>query len=662
MTARSGIRPIHLLPAALVALLAVGLCLPALSRAAFGPIKLISKSAREQAALAAEPAFSADGQYVAFFARLGGREGIFREELATGALELVAAGANVTAPSISEEGRYVTFTTPEALVPADAEANTNEVYVADTSASPPTYELVSVASESEEPLPGGSLAAGQVAMSSAGTRVAFVNKGNVYVRDLTTKETILISARRDPLTGTTEEPVVGGGAYEPVGAAISADGSTVAWVGEHLPEQVPLLGDEEAAIKRIEEEGGSTQLESQYHEPLWRRIPSPTDSSTQTRRVVGGGDPSAPGCPAAGSLTEAACQGPYPEVSQQRQQPVQEENGWGWGIKLPRLDTDGDVVALAGDPDEQYDLFVVDMDAGLDRDQAVRQITKWTNPVPQNLTVSLSVLLSPSAAPEYWPFTGAVTGCAISPDGTRVAFTTTRQRFSLAPFALISEIPAAISLIPELYELNLEGDTIERATPGEGQVVSEEEANSFIGAKEGAAAPSFGADGHLIAFSSSADNLVAGDGNGRRDVFVVESSPPTPIGTDTISPRPPQTVTTPIWRMTANAFSLPDGNVRILARVPGPGKVRASARSQLGTKLKSRSVAKGQRRAKVAGAVILDLKLGKGRRSMAHKPGLVARVHLTFSGPGGKPLQADLQSRFEIHRKRAAKHKKGSKR
>jgi hypothetical protein len=637
--------------AAAVTVLAI-YCLPrSASAASFGPIELVSKSPREQADVGAEPALSAGGRYVAFCAVLGGRGGIFREELGTDQLTPVATvsisegggcegTAYASAPSISADGRYVSFTTDASLVPADTEANTSDVYVADMSTSPPTYELASAVNGSEEPgsegsdepepMPGGSLAAGRVALSADGDRVAFVNKGNVYVRELGARNTILISAKRDPLVGMTEEAVTGGGAYEPAGAAISADGSTVAWVGQQLPGQVPLFPPEEVEIKRIESTG------SKYHEPLWRRVPGTAEIAPPTRRIVG----CEPG-------RESQCEGPYPENVHREVEFVGNENGYGWGVKLPGLDADGDVAVVAGDPTEQYDLFVVDMQEGLNRLKAVHQITRWTNPARNG--EALGPFLQQD--PEYLPILGEIAECAISPDGTRVAFATTRQRFDTPPYTLVTELPSALGELAELYELDLENDRIERVTPGAGNELSANKKSSFR-LQQGAASISFGGGDRLLGFSTAAENLVEGDANERRDAFVVEAFPPAPIGTSSISPRPSQPVIQPAWRMTANAYSRPDGTIRIIAQVPGSGTLRGAARAQLGGHLKSRPVASVTRRSKAAGTLMVDLKLADGRKPLALKPGLIARVHVTFTGIGGGPLDADLQSRFLVHQKR----------
>lgn len=645
-------------------LLATGLLavlyLPLHARASdFGPIELISKSSSEQAEIGTEPALSADGRYAAFCAMLAGREGIFREELGTGLLTPVAvgpiagrcgSGAYATAPSISADGRYVSFMTRASLVPTDTEPNKSDVYVADLSTSPPIYELASAVAEPRdaeepEPMPGGSVVAGRVALSADGARIAFVNGGNVYVRELGAEATILISAKRDPLVGMTEEPVPGGGAYEPAGAAISADGSTVAWVGEHLPEQVALPAADEAGIKEIEGRGGGGQ-NSAFHEPLWRRVPTPTEAALpSTRRIVG-----------CDGNHEPLCREPFEgTLFGSRFEINADQTGYGWGLKLPQLDGDGEIAAVVGNPDEQYDLFVVDMAEGLDRIQAVQQITQWINPVPGK-TTELQQIVQAAIHPEYLPFTGEIADCAISADGTRLAFATTRQRFATAPYTLVTELPSAVGRIAELYEVDLESDKIERATPGPGNEVS-----TWVGSIEpaGVGSISFGGGNRLIAFSSAADNLIGGDANERSDAFVVESIPPEPVGTSTISPRPPQSAIQPTWRMTVNAYSRPDGSVRVVAQVPGAGTLRGSARAQVGGHLKSRRVASGSGRSVVAGTLTFDLKLRHGRRSLARKPGLVARVHLAFTGSRGRPLRADLQSRFLVHPKRESTNGQG---
>ena len=65
-------------------------------------------------------------------------------------------------------------------------------------------------------------------------------------------------------------------------ASISADGSTVAWMGENIVEQARMLSAE--------------TISARYTEPLWRRIDD--GEGAPTRRVTGGSDPLNPACEA----------------------------------------------------------------------------------------------------------------------------------------------------------------------------------------------------------------------------------------------------------------------------------------------------------------------------------------------------------------------------
>ncbi len=84
----------------------------------FGPISLVSEGrssgVTEQAEYAHDPAISGNGQYVAFDGSFGGVTGVWRRDLATGAIEQVAGG-DAELPSISADGQYVSFTTNEGL-------------------------------------------------------------------------------------------------------------------------------------------------------------------------------------------------------------------------------------------------------------------------------------------------------------------------------------------------------------------------------------------------------------------------------------------------------------------------------------------------------------------------------------------------------------------
>jgi len=286
----------------------------------FEPISLVSAVAppavpagrAEQADYAHDPAISGDGRYVAFDGSFGGVTGVWRRDIATGAVEPVAVGAagspqgSAELPSISEEGRYISFTTSAQLVAGDRNKGP-DVYVRDMDRPEPepgAFRLASAVNGTEEaltytaaaPAEYGSLAAGRTALSANGQEVTFVTTAisnlagpetpamQVAVRNLESKQTQLVSVVYDPATGRpTGEPVPtsseadaaavypGAGNLTPrfpvrpplrtlpVGASISADGSTVAWLGQEIERQAPVLPHE-------------PHIRPQYTEPLWRRI------------------------------------------------------------------------------------------------------------------------------------------------------------------------------------------------------------------------------------------------------------------------------------------------------------------------------------------------------------------------------------------------------
>ena len=230
--------------------------------------------------------------------------GIFRYDRFTGELALVADGTEVRLnakgecepsqvifrgaenPSVSAEGRYVAFSTAQQLVPNVNEHNENvEVYERDMDvplnadrAGSGAYTLVSAQNGSEEPpvyedssispIPGGDPGAQlwpNTAISADGRYVLFRSEtvpsslpdrltpttppGQLFVRDLLAKTTTLItrtSPGHPPEECGTSGTSAGGepacGATGP--ATLSADGSTVAWVGSRAPSQTIFLPGE----------------------------------------------------------------------------------------------------------------------------------------------------------------------------------------------------------------------------------------------------------------------------------------------------------------------------------------------------------------------------------------------------------------------------------
>jgi len=760
----------------LCAVSAAVLCAGAPARAdVFGPISLVSAGSLaggppQQAEYAHDAALSGDGRFVAFDGMVGGVTGVWRRDLATGAIEQVAGG-DAELPSISESGQYVSFTTNEGRsLPAITDDRLDEhpsreavdVYVrnmADGAGEEGAFLAASAPSGSTEPLTYGAsagtlfgaAAAGRSAISADGNEVAFVTTAvsnllkypaieeeeerrgetpaphtpalQVAVRNLHSGETMLVSGEYDPASGeTTQTPVsppaegealgavytghpafrvppeygAWGAGGAPPGAAISADGSTVTWMGANIPKQARMLSGETA--------------EAHYTEPLWRRIAAPV---TPTERVTGGSDPANPACVASGEAALPSspsagdpCQGPFVVTHRGGTQStgIWSEGGesGGAGDFLPRLSADGYEVAFISTAlpvalgenfnasrreGEQADVYLADMHPGLTRDQAL---------------TPLSELAGASGIADAAP----VLDFDISRSGEQVAFTTRRTAFPLASPALVSA-PAAEPGLDELFDADLHNGTLTRVTQDYNGGPSElphglrqpSEEDFYEGRPSaGAESPSFSADGTLLAFTSSASNLAFGDGNtppagfgDGSDAFLLARRVPGVLPTPQYVSQSPPTATEPAWQLGVSALSSADGSVRLYVEVPGGGTLRAQAQSKVlvagsgaGTArharrgragraasrkskrrltVASRTVA-GARRAVGAGGeqlVTLVLRLGKPYARLASlKDGLSATVTLTFTAGGHRGIRQSIEVTFRRTLRRAVRAHKRS--
>jgi Tol biopolymer transport system component len=632
-----------LIVAALSALLGV----PASAVAdVFGSISLASAGATpgssfaQQSSYAHDPAISGNGRYVAFDGSFGGVTGVWRRDLLTGEVEQVAGG-DAQLPSISEDGRYISFTTNEGRALAritNGRANAPEqeavnVYVRDMSVGPGeggAFTVASAPSGSEEPLSyaaesttQGSVASGRSALSGDGRKVAFVTTAvsdltdpqtpsepttpamQVAVRYLDSRETKLVSVSREtggPVSGTEGSETYGGvfggvggplpfgptppygeyGKAPPPGASISADGTTAAWMGSDIGEQAPLLPGENRPLD--------------YTEPLWRRIAP--GSETPTERVIGGSDPQNPACAASGEsrLPEPPspsdpCQGPFAAANETPKPPGILAGGTKEEF-VPRLSADGYTVAFLSEippvslsefftnTGQASDLYVASMRPGLTRDAALTPITELASREGGIST------------------TGSIFDFNISPDGSQVAFTSRRTQFTLGSIAFVST-RAGEPGMEELFDADLRNHTLTRATQGFEGGASEHPpfAARIVGQDpypegDGALSPSFSASGDLIAFSSTASNLAYGDGNTPSnpkegigtpedggDAFVVERKTFAPVPTPQFVSPVAEPPEAPAWQVGVSALSRRDGTVLLYVRTPAAGTLRASARS-----------------------------------------------------------------------------------
>jgi WD40-like Beta Propeller Repeat len=712
----------------------------------FGPIGLVSESnteaIKQQADYAHDPAISGNGEYIAWDGSFGGQTGVFRSHLLPPNVVEVeqVAGGDAELPSISENGRYVSFTTTQALVPGDENPGP-DVYVRDmdvpctmdeggscqpcpeqehcpfTLASAVNGSEVALSYTSGEPGRLGSVASGRSALSANGREVAFVTTATsnlvnpsevntpalqVAVRNIETKTTQLVSVARESGTGRelpgvpvsgSEGATTYGAVYPGLkgpafrapefyaltstpGASISADGSTVAWLGRDVPAQAStLLGE---------------PLIPKYTEPLWRRIADGPEAAT--RRVTGGQDPTSPGCAASGEtslqqLRSASdpCQGPF--LTETGLDP----GTWGetgTSDVVPQLSADGYTVAFVATAplltsgedfglgeQRNGDLYVVNMQEGLSRTQALNPLTELASGNDGDLATDAPII-----------------DLGISPDGSQVAFTTQRTVFPLGSPAYISA-PAAKPGMTELFDVDLGQDTITRVSEGFEGGPSERphkavsvELDPYGQAGDGALSPSFSDNGEVLAFSSTASNLAYGDGNtpalgasleagDGSDAFVVErktfSSSPTP---QEISSAPASRLIAPLWRLGATAHSRANGSVVVDVLVPGAGTLRAIAQgavrikpahsSAKGSAKKGSASPKGHASATTVatrtlaaatapshagngGLLALTLTLTAHYRPLAaQRGGRSATVSLAFAAPGHPTLHEGIAVTF----------------
>jgi hypothetical protein len=716
----------------------------------FGPIGLVSAGSigggeLQQVEYAHDAVISSGGGYVVFDGSVGGATGVWRIDPATRQIQQVAGGDGLL-PSVSADGRYVSFTTnePEAELkqatrglggepPAGEGSNergAENVWVRDMNLAPNepgAFTVASAPTGSGEPLSygaeagteRGSVASGGSAISADGQEVAFVTTAlsnlvgpgtpalQVAVRRLATRETVLVSGEYEPATGqTTGRPVSANGfgaeysfgaaapafpeappEYDewgearPPGASISADGGTVAWMGTNIGRQARMLPGESP--------------QSQYTEPLWRRIAAP---ATPTQRVTGGSDPSAPGCAESGESALPSnpspsdrCQGPFLTFPAEGgtaegdtgifsgHESAQETHG----DFIPRLSADGYTVAflsrampigLAGrsitarERGQPPDVYVADMHPGLTRDAALTTLTQ---------------IVGVSGSEQ-----AGISEFALSEDGRQLAFTTRRTQFRLAFPAFVSA-PAAEPGLDELFAVDLTNGTLTRVSHGYAGEPSEQPHNAKAREQEdayeerhsaGASSPSFADGGTLLAFSSTASNLVPGDGNGPAafgsrvgprdgsDAFLVARELPTALPTPQYVSPAPTTPTEPAWLLGATAVSRADGSVVLYVQVPGPGALRAAARSSIVTsKARGRGARKRATARKssvsirtVAAAAANAAALDGGLLALVlRKGGLSATVSIAFSAAGHSELFQNLAVTF-LGKAATARHHAGS--
>jgi hypothetical protein len=232
----------------------------------------------------------------------------------------------------------------------------------------------------------------------------------------------------------------------------------------------------------------------------------------------------------------------------------------------------------------------------------------------------------------------------------------------------------------ELFDVDLADDTLTRVThgfdggAGEAPHGTEVSGQDPYSSTDGALSPSFSDSGDTLAFSSTAANLVYGDGNtplqagsttfDGSDAFVVSrvlfGVTPTPQYVSSAPASPPLT---PDWRLGVSAISRTNGTVLLEIQTPGAGILRSGAQSAVRVKVGNRSrarrssthgraaswtvanrtVAAADARTDVGALIEVTLKLAKPYSALAGtRGGLSATANLTFSAPGRSILRQSV--------------------
>jgi hypothetical protein len=662
--------------ALVLAVLALGVVAPSASAAYFEPgARIVSASfeRREQAddqTLAA--VISSDGNFVVFQTRArnlypdGDPDppgeyrvgGLFRTNLATGAVELVANGdrrsesddallfRGAQNPSVSDDGRFVAFATGESLVAADTNGNV-DVYVRDMTVptgAPGAFELISAKDGGNTPAayappdpafdfpgrnPGADTSRG-TSISGDGRFVLFRTAQTVtsdlpdrldvdtpelqlFVRDRPTKATTLITRDR-----TTADPV--GGALGPFG--ISGDGSTVIWTGRNASQQSKF------------QLGESTNPATEHY--LWRRIAD--GPGAETRRVTAQSDPDDPACPPSEPFIDSPslsgpCYGPLAPGTA----------GGGTLQQLPAISRDGYTLSFLHDANPRgsnaggaaLDLFLTSMRSGLTRKSATVELTRD------------GVGLASIGAP--------LDGLAMSQDGRYAVVATPRTTFVLPALRQLTP-PRTDAFTRELYLVDLQERTVERIL------------RSFNGGDTNGAAfaaVSVDAQARRIVFVSGATNLFFGDANGQPDAFLVERrDAPPPEPPDAPDPEPVLELpplpaddedATPVPARRLGVFTQRGrrfGEIRLVVSAPARGTLTATARGRLpgsdgrprGT---ARTLATRRVTVKKRSRVTVTLRLGAKNRSRLRRTSrITATADVRFTDRQGVRYERRINVAF----------------
>ncbi len=391
-----------------------------------------------------------------------------------------------------------------------------------------------------------------------------------------------MTAAREAGSGLMSAQPAGGA----LGAAISADGSAVAWTGGNAELQTRFL------------RGEVTDPSFDYY--LWRQ--APFGAGDPTRRITGIADPDDAVCKrleeenpsmttSFDQTSTGPCYGPLTD---------QESLRASIATQVPALSGDGYTVAFLTGAGPRpnistgagLDLYTTSMRPGLSRKEATTELTRD------------GVSHDPALA-------APIESVAFSADGNELAIATVRTTFTLPVLQLVGA-PRSIADTRDVYVIDLPAHTIERVT------------HSYEGGDiSGDAQPALtlSADGARIAFSSFAGNLFFGDANQRPDAFVATRELEAAGRELPSGPGDGQSSVEEFGggpRISARLRSSRGSRAVLRVTVPAPGRIEAVATASIG-KGKRRAIADGRGKATSKGParVVLHLRRRCWSRSSA---------------------------------------------
>lgn len=493
-----------------------------------------------------QPAISATGRYVVFASQASNfvpedtdiGTDIYIKDRVTRQIRLVSANAagvraseSSIQPVVSADGRYVAFLSYARDLALPTNLANPDVYIKDMQ----TGAVERAQANAAGAIIGG--ATNSPAMTPDGRYVAFSLNyytpatgvmTRLYVKDRSTGEPIRVDR-------------TSGGAYQSAGAAItpalSADGrfvsfasnnSTVALFDYNSLQDV-FVFDRNAFVSQRAAVTGGTNSNGHSGEAMISRDGNRVIFTSDANTVIDGdGNQVRDAFLFNNGSTSFALRGSSTSLSQLADAPfISADNAWvGFRTMASNI--------VAGDSNAKPDVYVGNQGEFIlyraSTDSSGAQVSAGTvlGPVTLNHNASLIVfrasdttltpgdsngfedvflknrltnattLVSSSAAGV--PGNGDSSQSMISDDGTRVAFTSLASNFATDDSNAVSDI----------YVKTLADGSIVRAS-------SAADGSQGNGASS---APSLSADGRYVAFLSAASNLVAGDDNGRIDVFV----------------------------------------------------------------------------------------------------------------------------------------------